>query len=148
MYVYCPQPLKRGFITFACLHCACWWPGTIRCQVICRHNDVSRNASTVTLNILPLQGNIMNINEASLHRNRQLSWCQFVVTGGTGSCRYNNFLCHQWRRSCHHDDSQFSVNDKTNHNITFEHGLWCTMMRFCNAKGNPKKLLFDHTWVM
>ena len=26
----------------------------------------------------------------------------FVVTGETGSCRYDNHRCHQWRQSCHH----------------------------------------------
>ena len=32
----------------------------------------------------------------------------FVVTGGTGGC-HDNHRCHQWRQSCHHDDTRFSV---------------------------------------
>ena len=32
----------------------------------------------------------------------------FVVTGGRGSCLYDNTLWRQWRQSWHHDDSLFS----------------------------------------
>ena len=38
--------------------------------------------------------------------------CQFdnfVVTGGTVSCRNDNLRCHQWRRSCQIDNFLFSV---------------------------------------
>ena len=31
----------------------------------------------------------------------------FVVTGDTGGCRYDNRRCRQGRQSWHHDDSQF-----------------------------------------
>ena len=38
----------------------------------------------------------------------------FVVTGGTVSCRHDNLRCHQWRQSCQIDDLLFSVNDFIN----------------------------------
>ena len=33
----------------------------------------------------------------------------FVITGGTGGCHYDNLQCHQWWQSWHHDCSWFSV---------------------------------------
>ena len=36
----------------------------------------------------------------------------FVVTGGTGSCHFDNLRCHQWRQSYQIDDLLFSVNRK------------------------------------
>ena len=32
-----------------------------------------------------------------------------VVIGGTAGCLYDNLQCHQWRKRCHHGNSQFSV---------------------------------------
>ena len=29
----------------------------------------------------------------------------FVITGGTGGCQYDNLQCHQWSQSCHYDNS-------------------------------------------
>ena len=40
--------------------------------------------------------------------------CQFdnfVVAGGTVSCHYDNFRCHQWWRGCRADDLLFSEYD-------------------------------------
>ena len=40
--------------------------------------------------------------------------CQFdifVVAGGTASCHYDNFRCHQWWRGCRADDLLFSEYD-------------------------------------
>ena len=33
----------------------------------------------------------------------------FVITGGAGGCQNDNLWYHQWRQSCHHDSSLFSV---------------------------------------
>ena len=41
--------------------------------------------------------------------NREPPWCQlcanFVVTGGTVGCRYDNLPCHQWGQSWSHDNN-------------------------------------------
>ena len=37
----------------------------------------------------------------------------FVITGGTGGCHYDNLQCHQWWQSWHHNNSQFSMSMHT-----------------------------------
>ena len=35
----------------------------------------------------------------------------FIIIGDTTGCRYDNLRCHQWRKSWHYDDSQFSIDN-------------------------------------
>ena len=40
-------------------------------------------------------------------KNNDRQYDNFVVTGGTVSCHYDNLRCHQWRQSCEIDDLLF-----------------------------------------
>ena len=53
-------------------------------------------------------GNIFHVTGHSL-RIKDCQFDNFVVTGGTVSCRYDNIRCHQSRQSCQIDDLLFSV---------------------------------------
>ena len=44
-------------------------------------------------------------------RARDCQFDNFVVAGGTVSCHYDNFRCHQWWRGCRADDLLFSEYD-------------------------------------
>ena len=48
----------------------------------------------------------------------------FVVTGSTTGCHYDNLWCHQWRQSWHQDDTLFSI---------YTHSLVCCgcIINFC-----------------
>ena len=35
----------------------------------------------------------------------------FIIIGDKTGCRYDNLRCHQWRKSWHYDDSQFSIDN-------------------------------------
>ena len=47
----------------------------------------------------------------------------FVVTGGTVSCRNDNLRCHRWQQSCQIDDLLFSV-IVFNYTVHFLNILW------------------------
>ena len=79
------------------------------------HESVATEESAWWLLALCLFGTttvITLINTTVMHvktmKGRQFD--DFVVAGGTLSCRNDNLRCHQWRQTCQIDDLLFSVN--------------------------------------
>ena len=52
-------------------------------------------------------GTLEDSNFSLKTKDHQLD--NFVITGGTVSCRHDNLRCHQWRQSCQIDDLFFSM---------------------------------------
>ena len=52
-------------------------------------------------------------------------WKSRIVIGGTAGCRNDNLRCRQWRQSCHHDNSRFSMHTR----------WWPRFVRTASANG-------------
>ena len=70
------------------------------------HRNLSRNEDTTTTTETTPNRFIFYALKTESHHD-----ANFVVTGGTVGCLYDNLRCHQWRQSWHYDNSRFSVCD-------------------------------------
>ena len=73
-----------------------------------------RNFIVVTVMVTELlQSHKTRVNEISLIgpplKKQSCHDANFVVTGGTGGCCYDNLWCHPWRHSWHNDDIRCSL---------------------------------------
>ena len=61
--------------------------------------------------------------------NQELSDANFVVSGGTKCCPYDNYPCQQWWQSWHHDNSRASMFRKASESISLHDNfnLWNSM---------------------
>ena len=103
------KPVSRSFDVFFDLHLnkrlnkqpRRRWFETPLCS-LWRHCNASHTTSTGSAYDIAVSMLIIHLQyvQTTLQNN-----ANFVVTGGTAGCRYDNLRCHQGRQSWHHDDS-------------------------------------------
>ena len=91
--IYLYRIKKKIFHKFTCLTGSFTCPGPSR---------KVGNSEPCYIKIMPLCRLGQTLKMKSCHD------ANFVPTGGTGGCYYDNLRCHQWQQSWHHHGSYFS----------------------------------------